>query len=153
MSNKSQARYVESQIYQEYAKEMIEQGDVESVFRLSPRIKSISVKMDFLSFLGAKLDYDVISMLLKSFSSPQDESALLSGYTMKVARSPSTISGLFSYLVNHTESGIYLISILKYKARIECFFEQERNEEKLDMLSEVLDIEDWRRISSSLNNN
>ncbi len=41
-----------------------------------------------------------------------------------------------------------LSDILFYKAKMACFFEKESNEEKLDMLSEVLDIKDWRRLSN-----
>ncbi len=53
------------------------------------------------------------------------------------------------YLYNHSKYTEYLSKILFYQAKIACFFEKERNEVKLDMLSEVLDIKDWRRISAS----
>jgi len=53
------------------------------------------------------------------------------------------------YLYNHSDQIQNLSNILFYQAKMACFFEEERNEEKLDMLSEVLDIKDWRRISAS----
>ena len=40
-------------------------------------------------------------------------------------------------------------SVLFYQANMACFFEKKRNEEKLDMLSKVLDIKDWSRISAN----
>lgn len=60
---------------------------------------------------------------------------------------------LFVLLNNCGNNLSMYLSILEYFARIECFFLSEGNDEKLDMLSEVLDIEDWRRISASFSNN
>ena len=52
----------------------------------------------------------------------------------------------FSQYIQH----LHIVpKILIFKTVRACFFEKERNEEKLDMLSEVLDIKDWRRISAS----
>ena len=31
-----------------------------------------------------------------------------------------------------------------------CFFEKERDEEKLDLLAQVIDISEWRKISEAL---
>ena len=53
------------------------------------------------------------------------------------------------YLHKYTDQIQNLSNILFYQAKMACFFEEKRNEEKLDMLSEVLDIKDWRRISAS----
>ena len=52
-----------------------------------------------------------------------------------------------TYLYHHTKYPENFSNILFHQAKIACFFEEERNEEKLDILSEVLDIKDWRRIS------
>jgi hypothetical protein len=52
------------------------------------------------------------------------------------------------YLYCHSELTQNLTNILFYQAKMVCFFEKERNQEKLDMLSEVLDIKDWRRLSA-----
>ena len=49
---------------------------------------------------------------------------------------------------NYSDYTQNLSNILFHQAKMACFFEEERNEEKLDMLSEVLDIKDWRRISA-----
>ncbi|MDB4650058.1 hypothetical protein OAF64_08680, partial [Crocinitomicaceae bacterium] len=55
----------------------------------------------------------------------------------------------YLYLSNFFNHPTTFSNILFHQAKMACFFEKERNEEKLDMLSEVLDITDWRRISSS----
>ena len=52
------------------------------------------------------------------------------------------------YLYSYSKYTQYLSNILFHQAKIACFFEEERNEEKLDILSEVLDIKDWRKISA-----
>jgi hypothetical protein len=56
---------------------------------------------------------------------------------------------IYPYLYHHTKYPENFSNILFHQAKIACFFEEERNEEKLDILSEVLDIKDWRRISAS----
>ena len=55
----------------------------------------------------------------------------------------------FNFLYLFSNYPINFYKYLSYQAKMACFFEEERNEEKLDMLSEVLDIKDWRRISAS----
>ena len=52
------------------------------------------------------------------------------------------------YLYSYSKYTQYLHNILFHQAKMACFFEEERNEEKLDTLSEVLDIKDRRRISA-----
>ena len=54
-----------------------------------------------------------------------------------------------SFLFNLSKQSKTQVHFLFYQAKIACFFENKRNEEKLDMLSEVLDLKDWRRISAS----
>ena len=51
------------------------------------------------------------------------------------------------YLYLFSDQTKNLSNILFYQAKIACFFEKDHSEKKLDMLSEVLDFKDWRRIS------
>jgi len=43
-----------------------------------------------------------------------------------------------------------VFSYLFYKAKMACFFEVGKNDEKLKLLSQVIDINDWRNISANL---
>ena len=67
----------------------------------------------------------------------------------KFKESKALNEDVFLFLYNFTYNLSSLPNILFYQAKMACFFEEKRNEEKLDMLSEVLDIKDWRRISAS----
>ncbi|WP_296636225.1 hypothetical protein [Polaribacter sp.] len=58
------------------------------------------------------------------------------------------VEGDCNALYNYSEYTQYLFNILFHQAKIACFFEKDHSEKKLDMLSEVLDIKDWRRISA-----
>jgi hypothetical protein len=49
---------------------------------------------------------------------------------------------------SQTSSGFY--SFLFYKAKMACFFEEEKDEQKLDLLSQVIDIDEWRKTSASI---
>jgi hypothetical protein len=44
-------------------------------------------------------------------------------------------------------------SYLFYKAKMACFFETKKDEEKLNLISEVINIDDWRNKSADLRNN
>ncbi|MBU28135.1 MAG: hypothetical protein CMD30_02075 [Flavobacteriales bacterium] len=66
----------------------------------------------------------------------------------KFKESKALNEDVFLFLYNFTYNLSSLPNILFYWAKMACFFEDERNEEKLDMLSEVIDIKDWRRISA-----
>ena len=43
-----------------------------------------------------------------------------------------------------------LINLLFHKAKMACFFEDDKKEEKLDLLEQVIDIKEWREISKSI---
>ena len=49
-----------------------------------------------------------------------------------------------SNLYNYTDN---LQDILLYKAKMECFFEEKKNENKLDLIEQVIDIKEWRELS------
>ena len=56
----------------------------------------------------------------------------------------------YMYLSHLNDYTSNLPDLLLYKAKMACFFETKRDEEKLNLLSQVLDIEDWRNISANL---
>ena len=73
---------------------------------------------------------------------------MLFGHAHAVGKSNTINTDIAPYLYNHSDLTKTLSNILFYQAKMACFFEKERNEEKLDMLSEVLDIKEWRRMSA-----
>ena len=56
----------------------------------------------------------------------------------------------YMYLSNLCDYTSNLPDLLLYKAKMACFFDTERDEEKLNLLSEVIDIDDWRNISAKM---
>ena len=120
---------------------------------------------DYLTEIENQFDTWIKQDLFKDFSDLSSISAALSNVNhLKRGTNHSlylqSISNKFNhsfnlsgedslFLYNHSEHTQYLPNILFYQAKMACFFEKERNEEKLDMLSEVIDIKDWRRISAS----
>ena len=38
------------------------------------------------------------------------------------------------------------LSYLFYKAKMACFFEEHKNDNKLDLLEQVIDIKQWREV-------
>jgi hypothetical protein len=44
-----------------------------------------------------------------------------------------------------------VFSYLFYKAKMACFFEEEQDEEILDLVSEVIDISEWRQLGKEIN--
>ena len=56
----------------------------------------------------------------------------------------------YNYIYNNLEDISILNNFLKHKLKLACFFEKDQEEEKLDLLSQVIDIDDWRKISTSI---
>ena len=81
-------------------------------------------------------------------SSENNQGAFIKGMSEKINEQLEPSENPNYYLYNYSEHTQNLSNILFHQAKIACFFEEERNEEKLDMLSEVIDIKDWRRISA-----
>ena len=52
----------------------------------------------------------------------------------------------FIYFIKYNDQYKGLINLLFYKAKMACFFEKERDEERLDLLSEVINFKEWREI-------
>jgi hypothetical protein len=96
---------------------------------------------------GKTLSFEEAQTLKKSISSEKNINTFIAGISEKINDQMET-NAVDPYLYNYSEYTQYLSNILFHQAKIACFFEEERNEEKLDMLSEVLDLKDWRRISA-----
>ena len=70
------------------------------------------------------------------------------GISKKIKSSDAIKYDVNPYLYLFSDQTKNLSNILFYQAKIACFFEKDYSEKKLDMLSEVLDFKDWRRISA-----
>ena len=86
---------------------------------------------------------------LPMISSENNQGAVVKGMSEKIYKEMKLSEDIYPYLYHHSKYTENLSYILFHQAKMACFFEEERNEEKLDLLSEVLDIKDWRRISAS----
>jgi hypothetical protein len=86
--------------------------------------------------------------MVSSIPSEENKNALINGMSQKINNEMKSSESVNPYLYIHSEHTQYLSNILFHQAKMACFFEKERNEEKLDILSEAIDIKDWRRISA-----
>jgi len=145
--------YKKSRMRQAIAKIMIEQGDLEKAFSLISKIDWVSVRLQCLKEIGGFYQFQKFENVLKFFSQDAERTMLLHGFSEKFLESNEEMPEVLYYLHDYSRLTSTLSNILFYKAKRACFFEEERNEEKLDILSEVLDIEDWRRVSASFSNN
>ena len=98
--------------------------------------------------IGKKISSIKNINLLASILSKENKTAMIKGMSEKLNEQMELSNSVYPYLYNYTEYTQNLFDILSYQAKMACFFEKKHNEEKLDMLSEVLDIKDWRRMSA-----
>jgi hypothetical protein len=99
---------------------------------------------------GQELHYEVAQELLVTIPSEANRLAVVSGMSKRIQESMENSLAINPYLYRHADQTKYLSNILFYQAKMACFFEKERNEKKLELLSTVLDIKDWRRISTAV---
>jgi hypothetical protein len=71
-------------------------------------------------------------------------------YLNNVKLSKWNNNSVFKYFIKFNNSSLPLINLLFFKAKMACFFEDDKKEEKLDLLEQVIDIKEWRKISASL---
>ena len=148
--------YSKTRAYADVSNILMSNGDkVGAIIALE---KSIQVANDinngserFRSFkkYGQTLSFEDAKNIQKSIYSEKDKIPIIKGMSEKINEKMELSDDVNPYLYNFSEHTHNLFNILTYLARAACFFEEERNEEKLDMLSEVLDINEWRRISAS----
>lgn len=132
---------------------LIDWNDNLLAMRLIEYISSNSLKLRIYSRLIHCNEYTSVLNVLESVNKSFDVRNLLNSYSRLISSSLDKAIDIRPFLQNHADFTKGLKDILFYQAKIACFFEEDRNEEKLDILSEVLDIEDWRRISASFSNN
>ncbi|MAJ07132.1 MAG: hypothetical protein CL827_09800, partial [Crocinitomicaceae bacterium] len=99
--------------------------------------------------LGKTPTFKEAQNCLPMISSENNQGAIIKGMSENIYEQMESSKAVNPYLHNYSENTHYLSNILFHQAKMACFFKEERNEEKLDMLSEVLNIKDWRRISAS----
>jgi len=134
--------------YREISKLLMDQGQKEESLRVASDINFGSERIEAFKDFGKGMNYKDASLLLKEIDLEENCLAFITGMSYRIQDSLDSTVNINPYLYHHSDNTVNLSNILFYKAKMACFFEKERNEEKLDMLSEVLDIKDWRRISA-----
>ena len=128
----------------------MEQGREEESLRVASEISLGSVRIQAFINYGKVMHYEDTQELLLSIPSEANRLAVVAGMSKKIQDSMENSLAINPYLYRHADKTKYLSNILFYQAKIACFFEKERNEKKLELLSTVLDIKDWRRISTAV---
>ena len=141
--------YNSSWAYSEISKLIMELGEKEEAFRLAEEIKQGSERLKAFIDFGKKFTFKEAQNCLPLISSENNQGAFIKGMSEKIYEQMKLSEALYPYLYNYSKYIQNLSNILFHQAKMACFFEEKRNEEKLDMLSEVVDIKDWRRISAS----
>lgn len=136
--------------YMQLSKLAMEQGNYIESLSFVTKISDGQCFRSSLEDLGQSINYSLLLDSVDRIANPIEKNLMIMGFSKSTMMSEGKDEIIMRFLHKYYSSTNVLDNILFYKAKMTCFFEQERNEEKLDMLSEVLDIEDWRRISASL---
>ena len=139
-----------SEAYAAISKVLMEGGDKEESLRVASEIFRGDERIRVFTNFGQELHYEVAQELLATIPSETNRLAVVSGMSKRIQDSMENSLAINPYLYRHADKTKYLSNILFYQAKIACFFEKERNEKKLELLSTVLDIKDWRRISTAV---
>ena len=123
----------------------------EEAIQIADNIKQGSERSQTFNHFGKTLAFEEAQNIINTISSEDNQSAVIEGMSERINEQMELTEDIYPYFYNHSKYTEYLSKILFYKAKMACFFQKERNEVKLDMLSEVLDIEDWRQINKELN--
>jgi hypothetical protein len=121
--------------YYAMSRELIDKGKKEESLRLAANINLGDLRLRTFVNYGKTLPFNESHNLQSTITSEKNKIPF--------------IQAVNPYLYNYSKYTQNLPNILIHQAKMACFFEKERNEEKLDMLSEAIDIKDWRRISAS----
>ncbi len=118
-------------------------------FGLAENLERILSRNQF--YLGIDLSFNttIYERCYELINGKNYKKKFIEGISKKIKLSNELNYDVNPYLYKYNDQTQNLSNILFYQAKMACFFEENRNEEKLDMLSEVLDIKDWRRISES----
>ena len=126
----------------------VENNKIDSALKLIQNTNIGSCKENGFQKLGQILSFMDLQNFLNHFTIGEYSNFLINGFSKKLLSSSKFNLEINPYLHNYSENTQNLSNILFHKAKMACFFEEERNEEKLNMLSEVLDIKDWRMMSA-----
>ena len=137
-----------SESYLEISKVLMEQGKIKEAIQVAVNIKEGSERLKVFLDFGKKLTFNESQNILPIIPTEENRSGVIKGMSENIYEKMELSEAIYPYLYHHSKYTENLSNILFHQAKIACFFEEERNEEKLDMLSEVLDIKDWRRISA-----
>ncbi|MAW84258.1 MAG: hypothetical protein CL832_07645 [Crocinitomicaceae bacterium] len=140
---------LKSEVYSELSKILMEQGKKDKSLQIAEKIKIVSCRLDTYNYFGKTLPFEEAQNLISSIASEENIIEVIKVISENIYDQMEPSEDLNPYLYNYSYYTQNLSNILFHQAKMACFFEEERNEEKLDMLSEVLDIKDWRRISAS----
>ena len=138
-----------SKAYSAISKLLMEQGEKKESFQLAEQIMMGSERNECYNELAKMIPVKEAIASVKKHELGNNESSFVLGISRKFNDIYETTGDEYSYLYTFSQYTNYLQNILFHKAIMACFFEKERNEVKLDMLSEVLDIKEWKRISTS----
>ena len=135
--------------YYAMSRELIDKGKKEESLRLAANINLGDLRLRTFVNYGKTLPFNESHNLQSTITSEKNKIPFIQGMSEKINDEIELSQAVNPYLYNYSKYTQNLPNILIHQAKMACFFEKERNEEKLDMLSEAIDIKDWRRISAS----
>ena len=124
---------------------MLENGFLQYGMDFTTKIKN--GRNTFLKSLGVIIDSRDLNLITSKINSEYDKNIIIDSFSNKIMENYGSLV-IIQFIYNFHQNTQSLSNILYYQAKMACFFEKDRSEKKLDMLSEVLDIEDWMRISA-----
>ena len=140
--------FARDECYKEISKVLMKQRNKGEAIQIAEKIKVASDRVAAFTYFGKTLSFEEAQNILSMISSEDNQSAVIKGMSEKIKEKLEISIATYPYLYHHSKYTNNFSNILFHQAKMACFFEEERNEEKLDMLSEVLDLKDWRRISA-----
>ena len=128
---------------------LTKQENYEKAINVILKINSRGLIESKLTEIAKFINKSKINYLLSKIESKECSLAFTKGLAQSIKESNDNYLDINSFLFNYSQTTENLHDVLFYKTKMACFFEEQRNEEKLDMLNEVLDIKDLRRIRAS----
>ena len=127
----------------------LKSGQINQAFITTNLINRVSIINNAFYLMGYNIEFYEAHKLYPKIDLDNCKNTLVKGMSENINEQIEPSKAVTPYLYNYPDYTQNLSNILFHKAKIACFFEEERNEEKLDLLNEVLDIKEWRRISAS----
>ena len=137
-----------SKAYSEISMILMDQGKKEESLRVVENISIGDLLLQTFYDFGKTLSFKESHNLQSTITSEKSKMSLIEGVSMAINSQLELSENVNPYLFNFSVYTQYLPNILFHLSKIACFFEKNHNQKKLNILSEVLDIEEWRRISA-----